>query len=321
MEGNQSPKKLRDNFHNAELVLKLAKFGDLIEIQDKLRRPHNNNWVLFVRDEFVLHLIEEDFSDKVKFSVDKFTDIFSFSESPCRVNNLGKLATVEKFDLRYPKHPSQRRQMLMSVVKYDKPLWSSVDEEDAERRQSVEDYFCDLNPWGYQHYEEVIKIAMPGDLIEIKRSSGFYRHWTVYVGDGDCIHVGERTIWNYKIVRESLAQICSSQKFQSTCRINNLQEWAERKGVKAREGCDVVAIAESFLGQMFDFEIYKNNCEHFATLCRFGDPVSRQVDRKTELFDVIVFDLIELHNAKPAITKTEIVQFSEEPVDKRRRLN
>ncbi|XP_035714083.1 uncharacterized protein LOC110857614 isoform X2 [Folsomia candida] len=280
-------------FHNPELLLKLVKFGDLIEIQDKLRRPHNNNWVLFIRDDFVLHLIEEDFSDKVKFSVDKFTDIFNFSESPCRVNNLGKLATVEKFDLRYPKHPSQRRQMLMSVVKYDKPLWSSVDEEDAERRQSVEDYFCDLNPWGYQHYEDVAKVAVPGDLIEIKRSSGFYRHWAVYVGDGDCIHVGERTIWNYKIVRENLAQICAFEKYLDMCRVNNLEEWVERKGVKAKKRSDVVAMAESFLGHMFEFHLFRNNCEHFATYCKFGDPISRQVERKTELFDVIVFDFTQ----------------------------
>jgi hypothetical protein len=109
-----------------------------------------------------------------------------------------------------------------------------------------------------------------GDLIQIKRV--LYDHWAVYVGDGEVIHVCDVGEWKATIRRDLLKDVCG----KSLCRINNLEEAAQKRGLKPRSVDAILKYAYTMLNEKFEYDPIENNCEHFATCCRFGSPFSEQ---------------------------------------------
>jgi hypothetical protein len=63
------------------------------------------------------------------------------------------------------------------------------------------------------------------------------------------------------------------------CRVNNLEEYATRSRLTAFSNDRVVDRALKCLGISITYHVLDNNCEHFATFCRYGFPLSMQVQR------------------------------------------
>jgi hypothetical protein len=111
---------------------------------------------------------------------------------------------------------------------------------------------------------------LKGDLIEIKRT--LYDHWAVYVGDGEVIHLCDMGDCKATIKRHLLKDVCG----ESLCRINNLESAALKRGLKPRCVDTILKDAFKMLNEKIDYHLITNNCEHFATGCRFGSRFSEQ---------------------------------------------
>uniref|UniRef100_A0A672K0G8 Retinoic acid receptor responder protein 3-like n=1 Tax=Sinocyclocheilus grahami TaxID=75366 RepID=A0A672K0G8_SINGR len=134
-----------------------------------------------------------------------------------------------------------------------------------------------------------------GDLIEISRKG--YQHWAIYVGDGYVLHLvkiceffvscakpgkdGRATV-----KKEKLEDVANNDEY----RINNrLDNQYEPRPIK-----DILQDAENLVGREFPYNVLSSNCEHFATLVRYGNPLSQQV----QLFDLaasaVVFGILAM---------------------------
>ncbi|XP_061585749.1 uncharacterized protein LOC133450862 [Cololabis saira] len=127
------------------------------------------------------------------------------------------------------------------------------------------------------------KEVKPGDLIEIFR--GLFKHWAVYVGGGNVVHlvppggvsgsisggdvglVGEGKVW-----KEKLEKVVEKNMW----RVNNLLD----DKYTPRPADDIVKTACSLEDTKKQYNLVIYNCEHFATDMRYGKPESRQVWNK-----------------------------------------
>ena len=80
----------------------------------------------------------------------------------------------------------------------------------------------------------------------------------------------------YKIVEKTIRKLCNNEL---GCRDNNLEEAATEKGLEPFDPDVIVARARNFLRHDFIVGYYHSlteNCEHFATMCRYGEWFSLQ---------------------------------------------
>jgi len=112
--------------------------------------------------------------------------------------------------------------------------------------------------------------AEEGDLIEIQRD--IYAHWAVYVGDGHVIHLVDYTNGKAQVLKQKLVDIA----VDCVCRVNNLVKAAQRRNLTHRNVDNILKAAYERLNDIFDYHLINNNCEHFATNCRFGSRFSEQ---------------------------------------------
>uniref|UniRef100_A0A672K475 Retinoic acid receptor responder protein 3-like n=1 Tax=Sinocyclocheilus grahami TaxID=75366 RepID=A0A672K475_SINGR len=112
-----------------------------------------------------------------------------------------------------------------------------------------------------------------GDLIEISRKG--YQHWAIYVGDGYVLHLVKICEFFVSFVclatvkKEKLEDVANNDEY----RINNrLDNQYEPRPIK-----DILQDAENLVGREFPYNVLSSNCEHFATLVRYGNPLSQQV--------------------------------------------
>jgi hypothetical protein len=63
------------------------------------------------------------------------------------------------------------------------------------------------------------------------------------------------------------------------CRVNNLDEAAEERGLRPLKPDFIVERAQHFLreNRLIFYNVVIKNCEHFATKCRYGQAFSLQV--------------------------------------------
>lgn len=117
-----------------------------------------------------------------------------------------------------------------------------------------------------------------GDLLEIARKG--YSHWGVYAGDGYIIHltsidspcggiidIFKRILSKTVVKREKLYDVLKKSKVIA----NNL---LDRK-LKAKLKEETFNFAEECLGKE-GYSVLFGNCETFANMCRYGNPVSFQ---------------------------------------------
>ncbi|NXJ79051.1 HRSL1 enzyme, partial [Trogon melanurus] len=123
----------------------------------------------------------------------------------------------------------------------------------------------------------------PGDLIEIFRPA--YQHWALYLGDGYVVNVtptdegppasfsSAMSVFSRKArVR---MQLLKDVVGNDTYRVNNKYDSTYDPLPVGR----IIQRAQYFIDQEVSYDLLGNNCEHFVTLLRYGEPVSDQASR------------------------------------------
>jgi hypothetical protein len=90
-----------------------------------------------------------------------------------------------------------------------------------------------------------------------------------------------------RIVEKTIRTLCN----EHGCRVNNLEEAAEERGLRPFRPDVIVERAREFLREdrLRFYSLLTQNCEHFATKCRYGQPFSLQVsDCISTLFEFIL---------------------------------
>ncbi|KAK7882867.1 hypothetical protein WMY93_029041 [Mugilogobius chulae] len=126
--------------------------------------------------------------------------------------------------------------------------------------------------------------AKPGDLIEIF-NGGLYQHWAIYVGNGFVVHLcplsegsvstssSSKSVSANKafVKKEKLQEVVGTDKWK----INNILD----DKCTPRQVQVIVQDAERSVGKERPYSVTTENCEHFVTLLRYGQPESQQVDQ------------------------------------------
>lgn len=118
-----------------------------------------------------------------------------------------------------------------------------------------------------------------GDLLEIRRR-GHYSHWGVYAGNGKIIHLTPN-----RSGCDGLLGIFTRFLSKSIVKCDNLEDVAELCDVSVNNFLDdklkanlteeIIKFAEKCIGKE-GYSILFGNCETFANMCRYGNPVSFQ---------------------------------------------
>lgn len=133
-----------------------------------------------------------------------------------------------------------------------------------------------------------------GDLLEVQRT--LFTHFGIYLGDNKVAHlmpdimplltVNEKKI-NAVVTNKRLVLGCIYKK--ASIRVDTVGDFAYgarifvnsvdgRMKTKALAQEDVAQRAEKMVGDI-PYSLLWNNCEHFATYCRYDSPVSEQTDQ------------------------------------------
>lgn len=122
--------------------------------------------------------------------------------------------------------------------------------------------------WSYK------KLPQKGDHIRVKRQ--LYYHHGIYVSDDEVIHFSGRSSdsvldWsNCEIIVSSLEEFLKGGNLQIRRYLNS-----EKSKIKDKEY--IVKRAKSYIGKK-GYNLFTNNCEHFANYCTMDKKISEQVD-------------------------------------------
>ncbi len=112
-----------------------------------------------------------------------------------------------------------------------------------------------------------------GDHICVKRWGGVYSHHGIDMGDGTVVHFsGEPLRMRHACVRcDDLEDFLAEGELY-------VVEYADAP----REPDEVAEAARSHVGEV-GYDMWRNNCEHFATYCKTGQHQSKQVVRMAKV--------------------------------------
>lgn len=108
-----------------------------------------------------------------------------------------------------------------------------------------------------------------GEHIKVRRANGLYTHHGIDLGDGTVVHFSGEPLR----MRDARIERVSLEEFLQ----GGLLRVVRHRG-KIRPAEEVIATALSFLGKT-GYDMFLNNCEHFATFCKTGNARSGQVRR------------------------------------------
>ena len=114
----------------------------------------------------------------------------------------------------------------------------------------------------------------PGAHIRVQVKNVY--HHGIYVGNDEVVQFGlPYDMYNdpkdVKVLRSPLKDFCADDAF--------IEVYCYSRKELRRKNSDeeIVRIALSKVGEG-NYNILKNNCEHFANFCVFGDSMSKQID-------------------------------------------
>ncbi|XP_065409067.1 phospholipase A and acyltransferase 3-like [Chrysemys picta bellii] len=121
----------------------------------------------------------------------------------------------------------------------------------------------------------------PGDLIEIFRIG--YQHWALYVGNGYVIHLAPPS----EYAGAGSSSIMSVLTDRAVVKKDRLRDVAGGDRYRVNNKYDgrcsplpvskILMEAESLVGQKMRYSVTSENCEHFVTMLRYGQPKCDQV--------------------------------------------
>ena len=125
----------------------------------------------------------------------------------------------------------------------------------------------------------------PGDHIYVKRSTRFYKHHGIYMGDGKVIHVSGS-------VREKVSPEVRESDLSLFLKGKAPKKMQYHKRLPASE---TIRTAKKLLRDG-SYSMVLNNCEHFAAYCATGKKKSMQVRKivaglSTAAAGVVIFAL------------------------------
>ncbi|KAJ3587484.1 hypothetical protein NHX12_011081 [Muraenolepis orangiensis] len=111
----------------------------------------------------------------------------------------------------------------------------------------------------------------PGDLIEITR--GLFKHWAVYIGYKMVVHLVPNNPDDTRafVKMEKLTDVVKGFQYK----INNSLHGSN----PPRETSLIVEKALEQVGTEHQYDLLKNNCEHFVTWLRYGIGESLQAKK------------------------------------------
>eukprot|EP00111_Clytia_hemisphaerica_P021696 TCONS_00063805-protein len=144
--------------------------------------------------------------------------------------------------------------------------------------------------------EALVKHLQPGDLVQVKGRyiwQWFYSHFAVYIGNGNIVHInkpGDKKqggkVWVER--RDMVTEFMGKD-----VRKNNTMDGS----FNARRVQDIVKEAKSYVGEKWDYSFLYNNCEHFASMCRYGRKISLQSLSMVDVYrnDLSLGEYIQYH--------------------------
>lgn len=133
--------------------------------------------------------------------------------------------------------------------------------------------------------ENLVKKAVFGDLIEIKRPDRGYFHWSVYVRNATVIQL-DNPEFNKLTLENAFDNFTGQVELRNLfelagtdfCRINNKMSESRRKGLHALSNAEILKkMKEGLERNVTWYNIFDYNCESFATNLKFGVMFSSQV--------------------------------------------
>ena len=134
---------------------------------------------------------------------------------------------------------------------------------------------------------ETEKQIRPGDVIFVERSCNLYRHYGVYVGNGEIIHYSSENGDfgdNVSIHKTTMERFLDGEKQYFICKF---PKNSRIRGYHLYTKKETVERAYQRLGEK-QYDLLGNNCEHFAVWCRTNISESSQVKKlENGLFSLI----------------------------------
>lgn len=136
-----------------------------------------------------------------------------------------------------------------------------------------------------EHNRRQLNTLEIGDAIEFER--GYYSHWAIYLGNGQIIHVSDVEIGccsgtsNFSRVSSEgdksfkKAEVLVSNFDKETKGCYAFKNNSKDERFPPRPVAEIIRTARSMEGPI-DYNLLKNNCEHFVSLCRNRVPISDQ---------------------------------------------
>ncbi|XP_054635125.1 lecithin retinol acyltransferase a [Dunckerocampus dactyliophorus] len=144
-----------------------------------------------------------------------------------------------------------------------------------------------------------------GDLLEVPRI--LFTHFGIYLGDNKVAHLIPDILPALTDDRRLLCSVVTNKRLIVGCvykcatvRVDTLEDFAfgsrilvnpmdAGAGTKALPGEEVARRAEELVGSV-PYSLLWNNCEHFATHCRYGRAASRQTEQFCECLKSLIRD-------------------------------
>ncbi|KAL4228365.1 Kelch-like protein 6 [Mactra antiquata] len=137
------------------------------------------------------------------------------------------------------------------------------------------------------HNCTVLNELRPGDNIEIDR--GMYSHWAVYKGEGKVIHMtgADDDGINGNVNSASVFTICGKRFKKAFVKVDDFWDVVGDSKAYKNNGkdrkfspCSVDEILDRALSMVGEvgYNVLWQNCEHFASYCRYGVSKSSQAD-------------------------------------------
>ncbi|XP_060070820.1 phospholipase A and acyltransferase 3-like [Ylistrum balloti] len=148
----------------------------------------------------------------------------------------------------------------------------------------------DLSYYEKKHNETVLEELEVGDMVEFPRD--FFSHWGVYIGDEKIVHLTGDESDNDPHAGESFFSISGVRCDKAWVKVENFLDVAQgclakknndkdRSQVAAgnypRPSDEIMRTAYAMRGQA-EYNVFFDNCEHFASYLRYGQKCSDQAN-------------------------------------------